>query len=111
MSCGSAKRAIGIIARDPFYAHTACRYREYNIMNFENINRYQLGNFMYTFANSLLPESLSVARFAKINCIVYIILVSDYAERISRNSDIHNTYILCAMSWMFQQNSVRSSQH
>src|SRR5688572_1537340 len=28
-------------------------------MNFENINRYQLGNFMYKFVNNLLPESFS----------------------------------------------------
>ena len=59
MSSGSAEKAIRIIARDPFNAHTAFRYREYNIMNFENINRYQLGNFMYKFVNNLLPDSFS----------------------------------------------------
>src|SRR5688572_5355178 len=53
------KKPIRIIARDPFNAHTAYRYREYNIMNFENINSYQLGNFMYKFVNNLLPDSFS----------------------------------------------------
>jgi len=51
------KKAIRVIAGDPYYAHTACRYREYNVMNFANMNRYLVGKFMYKFVNNLLPES------------------------------------------------------
>jgi len=51
------KRAIRIIARDLYYAQTSGRYREYNIMKFESMNRYLVGKFMYKFVNNLLPES------------------------------------------------------
>ena len=48
------KRAIRVIARDLYYAHAAGRYRDYNIMNFENMNRYQVGKFMHKFVNNLI---------------------------------------------------------
>jgi len=43
------KRAIRIVAKDSYCAHTWPRFQEYNIMKFDRVNNYHVGIFMYRY--------------------------------------------------------------
>jgi|SRR6218665_2853373 len=59
------KRAIMIIPRDKYLAHTKKRFKELIIMKFECINIYLTGTFVYKVINKLLPE-IFLSYFSKI---------------------------------------------
>src|SRR6218665_282944 len=46
------KRALGVITRDTYYAHTEAKFLELGTLKFININIYLIGNFV---CNNLLP--------------------------------------------------------
>src|SRR6218665_1085169 len=49
------KRALRVITRDTYCAHTEAKFLELGILKFTNINIYLIGNFVYRFCNNLLP--------------------------------------------------------
>ena len=50
------KRAIRILNKSEFRAHTDPLFKKLNILKFEDIRSLQLGQFMYCHKNSLLPK-------------------------------------------------------
>ena len=53
------KRAIRILNKSEFHAHTDPLFKKINILKFEDIRLLQLGQFMYCHKNSLLPKSFN----------------------------------------------------
>jgi hypothetical protein len=53
------KRAIRILNKSEFHAHTNPLFKKLNILKFEYIRLLQLGQFMYCHKNSLLPKSFN----------------------------------------------------
>jgi hypothetical protein len=53
------KRAIRILNKSEFHAHTDPLFKKLNILKFEDIRLLQLGQFMYCHKNSLLPKSFN----------------------------------------------------
>ena len=53
------KRAIRIINKSNFDAHTDIIYKELSILKLHDIYLMQLGQFMYSFKNSSLPPRFS----------------------------------------------------
>src|SRR6218665_1652531 len=51
------KRAIRIVAKDSYCAHTWPRFQEYNIMKFDRVNNYHVGIFMYGYLHNMLLNS------------------------------------------------------
>jgi len=52
----TAEKAIRVIAKDKYLAHTQPRFREFNIMKFESINIYLTGIFVYKYQNKHLSK-------------------------------------------------------
>ena len=53
------KRAIRILNKSEFHAHTDPLFKKLNILKFEDIRLLQLGQFMYCHKNYLLPKSFN----------------------------------------------------
>jgi hypothetical protein len=53
------KRAIRILNKSEFHAHTDLFFKKLNILKFEDIRLLQLGQFMYCHKNCLLPKSFN----------------------------------------------------
>ena len=51
------KRAVRIVSKEAFDAHTEPVFHELKILKFENIYLLHLGKFMYLYKNNLLPRS------------------------------------------------------
>jgi len=64
------KRIIRIITKSDFRAHTAPLFQNYNLLNLKNIHLFQIGQFMFSFQNNLLPKCFN--------------------NLFHKNSDVHN---------------------
>ena len=53
------KRAIRILNKSEFHAHTDPLFKKLNILKFDDIRLLQLGQFMYCHKNYLLPKSFN----------------------------------------------------
>ena len=63
------KRAIRIVSKSGFLAHTTPIFKDTQILKFHDIKKLQLGKFMFSYQNGLLPTCFN--------------------NMFSRNSDIH----------------------
>ena len=54
------KRAVRLITKSTFDAHTAPLFREHKLLNLSNIYKLQVGIFMFSVHNKLLPEKFQV---------------------------------------------------
>ena len=54
------KRALRVITRDTYYAHTEAKSLELGMLKFININIYLVGNFVYRLCSNLLPPVLQL---------------------------------------------------
>ena len=63
------KRALRVITRDTYYAHTEARFLELGILKFTTINIYLIGNFVYIICNNLLPPYFNSFLIKNTRCI------------------------------------------